>query len=62
MAMLFHPAILDNMGSKPVNWLGMLEFDAKYIDGPTCAGLEAATCMCMRIHTGAGSHLVGGFM
>ena len=50
------------MGSKPVDWVAMVGADANYIDGPTCAGLEAATCMCMRIHTGAESHLVGGFM
>ena len=50
------------MGSKPVDWLGMLRADGNYIDGRTCAGLGAATCMCTRIHTGVGSHLVAGFM
>ena len=33
-----------------------------YTGGPPSAGMGVAPCMCMRIHTGAGSHLVGGFV
>ena len=40
----------------------MLGADANYIDDPTYGGMEAATCTCTRIHAGAGSHLVGGFI